>query len=325
MNTNRFTRALCTVLGVAGLLAVTAFSSGCNENKQPSNASADEPAATYTASTDDEANPVDFLESIGIDAVSLGIEPNVYNDTANKVGFQLDAPDEGDTIATIHTSMGDITIRFFPTQAPKAVTNFINLAKDGKYNNTLFSKVTKDFMINGGYCGTSSYGSQFEDEFCNKLFNIRGAVAMSNTGCDTNESAFFINQTSAEAFKSQGGWTHLEEQWSTLKKQFNNYKDSNLLTAFIDKNGTNCYNTDIVPNEVKQLYNQHGGNPYLDGAYNAVDRGYTVFAQVIDGMDVVDKIAQVKTNEEGIPNESVIIESVEITAYSGNTAASTAK
>lgn len=323
MNTNRFTKALCTVLGVAVLVASTACFCGCTKSKQQPNASADEPAATYAASTD-EANPVSFLETIGIDPVSLGIEPNVYNDTSNKVGFQLNAPGEGDTIAILHTSMGDIKIRFFPTQAPKAVTNFINLAKDGKYNNTLFSKVTKDFMINGGYCGTSSYGSQFEDEFCNKLFNIRGAVAMSNTGCDTNESAFFINQTSAEAFTSQGGWTHLEEQWNTLKTQFENYKDSNLLTAFIDKNGTNCYNTDIVPNEVKQLYNQNGGNPYLDGSYNAVDRGYTVFAQVIDGMDVVDKIAQVKANDEGIPDENIVIESVEITAYSGNTAASTA-
>ena len=45
-------------------------------------------------------------------------------------------------------------------------------------------------MINGGYCGTSSYGEAFEDEFCDRLFNIRGAVAMSNTGADTNEVHF---------------------------------------------------------------------------------------------------------------------------------------
>ena len=168
------------------------------------------------------------------------------------------------------------------------IKSFVNLAKAGKYNNSLFSKVTKDFMVNGGYCGTSSYGEAFEDEFCDRLFNIRGAVAMSNTGADTNESAFFINQKTAETYKNEGGWEHLASQWDSIKTQLANYKDSNLLTAFIEKNGTNCYDTDSVPDSVKKLYEENGGNAYLDGAYNAVDRGYTVFAQVIDGMDVVD-------------------------------------
>ncbi len=317
MNTYNLRKALCAVSGIV-LITASLFSfSGCQNSNDTPNATPDQASATSgTASTDDEVNALSYLDSIGINAAELGIEPDIIRDD-NRIGFQLDNPKDGETIAVMHTSLGDITIRFFPNQAPKTVTNFINLAKDGKYNNTLFSKVTKDFMINGGYCGTSSYGSAFEDEFCDKLFNIRGAVAMSNTGYDSNESAFFINQKSSDAYKAEGGWQHLADQWKTIKTQFLNYKNTNLLSAFIEKNGTNCYNTDIVPTEVKQLYDKNGGNAYLDGAYNAVDRGYTVFAQVIDGMDVVDKIADADVDDDDIPKENIVIESVEITSYSG--------
>ncbi len=65
-------------------------------------------------------------------------------------------------------------------------------------------------MINGGHCGTSSYGEAFEDEFCDRLFNIRGAVAMSNTGADTNESAFFIDQKTAETIRMKAAGNILQ-------------------------------------------------------------------------------------------------------------------
>ncbi len=275
-------------------------------------------------STADEANAVDALKLLGIDAEKLGINPDVYQDAENSVGFQLDMPDEGDTIAVVHTSLGDFKMRFFPNQAPKAVTNFINLAKDNKFDNTTFHRVVKDFIVQGGHCGTdenmpngtSSYGTYFEDEFCDSLFNIRGAVSMATTSQDSNGSQFFVNQTSAEQFEKNGGWSRFEDMWKTVKTQLSNYKDSDLLSAFIDQNGNNCYNTDTVPEEVRTLYEKYGGNPYLDGAYNAVDRGQTVFAQVFDGMDVIDKIANIEVDENEKPVENVIIETVEITSYS---------
>ena len=95
--------------------------------------------------------------------------------------------------------------------------------------------------------------------------------------------------------------------------------------AFIQKNGNNCYDTDIVPNEVRVLYETIGGNPYLDGAYNAVDRGHTVFAQVIDGMDVVDKIAVVKVDDDDKPVENVVIKSIDITTYSSQATQTTSQ
>lgn len=332
MNTNKFRKlssvALCALICVSSAISF----SGC-ENGNTQSATSDEAATTspLPASTADEATAVGALEGLGIDAASLGIEPNILYDSENEVGFQLDMPNDGDTVAVVHTSLGDFTMRFFPEQAPKTVTNFINLAKEGKYNNTTFHRVVRDFIVQGGHCGndenapngTSSYGTEFEDEFCDKLFNIRGAVSMANSAQDTNGSQFFINQTSAEAFKNNGGWARFESMWETVKTQLSNYKDSNLLSAFIQKNGNNCYDTDIVPEEVRSLYETNGGNPYLDGAYNAVDRGHTVFAQVIDGMDVVDKIAVVKVDDDDKPVENVVIESIDITTYSSTETADT--
>ncbi len=99
--------------------------------------------------------------------------------------------------------------------------------------------------------------------FATGFFNIRGAVAMSNTGADTNESAFFINQKTAETYKNEGGWEHLASQWDSIKTQLANYKDSNLLTAFIEKNGTNCYDTDSVPDSVKSCMRKTAETPIL--------------------------------------------------------------
>lgn len=324
MNTVKLRKAMgFTVSALLCFSSATAFS-GC-ENEASSSVQIAE-TTTPIISTDDEATALGALENLGINADELGIKPDIMYDTENEIGFQLELPKEGDTIGIIHTSMGDITIRFFQNHAPKAVTNFINLAKNNSYNNSTFHRVINDFMIQGGYCGTnpeslngtSSYGNEFEDEFCDKLFNIRGAVSMANSGTDTNGSQFFINQTDADTFKAMGGFANLEVMWQNIKTQLVNYKDSNLLSAFIQQNGTNCYNTDIVSKDVRALYEANGGNPYLDGAYNAVDRGHTVFGQVIDGMDVVDKIAGITVDEEDKPVDDVVIESIEITSYSAD-------
>lgn len=325
MNIKRFKKSLCIAL--SSLLCVfTAFAfSGCSNNKtEPESGS--QTASTFSStSTSDETTAAGALERMGIDTAALNIDPNINYDTKNKIGFQLDSPNDGDTIAVLHTSEGDITLSFFPEQAPKAVESFLSLAKDGKYNNTIFHRVINNFMIQGGDYekgngtgGTSSYGSEFEDEFCDKLFNIRGAVSMANSGPDTNGSQFFINQKNAEAYKKDGGWANLESQWKNIKSQLSNYKDSNLLSTFIQQYGTYCYDTDIVPAEVQKLYEENGGNAYLDGAYNAADRGHTVFAQVIDGMDVVDKIAAAKVDGNNKPKDNIILKTVDVTTYSSD-------
>jgi peptidyl-prolyl cis-trans isomerase B (cyclophilin B) len=112
--------------------------------------------------------------------------------------FQLQAPQAGETIAIMKTTMGDIHIRLFPDDAPRAVENFIGHAQSGYYNNLKFHRVIPDFMIQGGdpngngTGGKSIWGSPFRDEFSPRLYHFRGALSMANSGENTNGSQFFI-------------------------------------------------------------------------------------------------------------------------------------
>jgi cyclophilin family peptidyl-prolyl cis-trans isomerase len=101
--------------------------------------------------------------------------------------------------ATLHTNHGAIELELFEEDAPKTVDNFVKLSKDGFYDGITFHRVIPDFMIQGG-CprgdGTGGPGYQFEDE-PNEHRVARGALAMANSGPDTNGSQFFIVTTEA--------------------------------------------------------------------------------------------------------------------------------
>ncbi len=106
---------------------------------------------------------------------------------------------QGPTV-TLNTNHGAIKLALFPEEAPKTVANFVGLAKRGYYDGVIFHRVIPDFMIQGGdptgtgMGGESIYGDSFEDEFSNRVFNIRGALSMANAGPNTNGSQFFIVQ-----------------------------------------------------------------------------------------------------------------------------------
>jgi cyclophilin family peptidyl-prolyl cis-trans isomerase len=96
--------------------------------------------------------------------------------------------------ATIETNKGPIEIELFDADAPKTVGNFVKLARDGYYDGVVFHRVIEDFMIQGGDptgTGTGGPGYQFEDEI-NERKVERGALAMANSGPNTNGSQFFI-------------------------------------------------------------------------------------------------------------------------------------
>ena len=101
--------------------------------------------------------------------------------------------------ATMKTTQGDITIELFDADAPKTVQNFKDLAAKGFYDGLTFHRIIKDFMIQGGCpqgTGTGGPGYTFEDEF-NDHKVVRGALAMANSGPNTNGSQFFIVTTDA--------------------------------------------------------------------------------------------------------------------------------
>lgn len=227
----------------------------------------------------------------GSSSMASSSSSNVRTDNEHNVGYQLESPQIGDEIAVMKTNMGDIKLRFFPEAAPKAVENFITHSKNGYYNGVIFHRVIENFMIQGGdpngtgMGGKSIWGTSFEDEFSDKLFNITGAVAMANSGKNTNGSQFFINQGGSDSFE---GWDRLSNFGINMSK---------------------------ITDDIKNLYIENGGNPYLDGAYSTSGKGHTVFAQVFEGMDVVDKIAAVQTNQSNKPLEDVVIETIEVTNY----------
>ncbi|MBI4136355.1 MAG: peptidylprolyl isomerase [Candidatus Vogelbacteria bacterium] len=109
----------------------------------------------------------------------------------------------GNLTATLQTTYGTIILELFKNKAPKTVQNFITLAGQGFYNGTLFHRVIKDFMIQGGdpltkqfpkdwlKHGTGGPGYTFADEI-NDVKVVRGMLAMANAGPNTNGSQFFI-------------------------------------------------------------------------------------------------------------------------------------
>ena len=107
---------------------------------------------------------------------------------------QIREPQQGDIVALMKTTLGDIKILLFPDAAPKAVENFTTHAKNGYYTGIIFHRVIPDFMIQGGdptgtgRGGESIWGKSFEDEFSVDYHNIRGALSMANAGPSTNGS-----------------------------------------------------------------------------------------------------------------------------------------
>ena len=257
-------------------------------------------------------------------------------------GFQLDAPKEGEEIAIMHTNMGDIYIRFFPEAAPKAVENFKTHAKNGYYNGVKFHKILKDFVLQTGDPtglgdgGESIWGEDFETEFDQKLLNLKGAISMAKTGNDKNASQFFINRSDSgiSDYKAQydianvyADYVYTYEHKLEVNRSLSNpaisgrdflaeflavYPD---LDSFIEKYYTGLKPlSHLVPDEVWDLYNRVGGNIQLDGAWRSMG-GHTVFAQVFDGSDTVETIANTAADLEGNTELDVIINSIEIVNY----------
>ena len=108
-------------------------------------------------------------------------------------------PTSENPMVILETNQGNIKIKLYSDIAPKTTENCIGLVKKGYYNGTIFHRVIKDFMVQGGdptgtgRGGESLWGGNFEDEFSpNATFNHKGLLAMANRGPGTNGSQFFI-------------------------------------------------------------------------------------------------------------------------------------
>ncbi|TFZ16060.1 peptidylprolyl isomerase [Limosilactobacillus fermentum] len=188
---------------------------------------------------------------------------------------QLNLADVKAVQATIKTNQGDIKLQLFPDQAPKTVKNFVELAKQGYYKGVIFHRVIPDFMIQGGDpTGTGAGGE-----------SIYGQA--------------FEDEFSEELFNFKGALSMANAGPNTNGSQFFIVTNENVPADMVGQMRAAGY-----PDEVIARY-QEGGTPWLDFHH-------TVFGQVIEGMDVAQKISQVKRDFRDRPEEDVVIEDVEI-------------
>lgn len=176
----------------------------------------------------------------------------------------------------METSMGTIKIKLFPEFAPKAVENFIKHSEDGYYNGLTFHRVIKDFMIQGGDPNGNGTGGE----------SIYGKP--------------FEDEFSTQLFNLRGALSMANSGANTNGSQFFIVQNQSLdpaLKSQMEKAG--------YPKEIIDAYEKNGGTPWLD-------HRHTVFGQVIEGMDIVDKIAETPVDDKDKPKEAVEIKKITV-------------
>lgn len=177
-----------------------------------------------------------------------------------------------DVRATLKTNYGDIALALFPDQAPKAVENFLTHAKNGYYDNVLFHRVINDFMIQTGDPeGTG-----------------RGGESIWGKPFKDEFSKGLFNIRGALSMANAGPATNGSQFFIVQNKHF-----PKQMKPYLGR----------YAEEIAKVYQEQGGTPWLDGKH-------TVFGQVVDGMDVVDKIASAKADRADRPLEDIVIEKV---------------
>ena len=201
----------------------------------------------------------------------------------------LSAKKDKQTRVEMFTSKGTIVLKLY-NETPIHRDNFIKLVKEGYFNDLLFHRVIEDFMIQGGDPdsrdaapgkllgeGDPGYTLPTEIRFP-QIYHKRGVLAAAREGDQTNPE----RRSSGSQFYIVWGKTFSREE---IEK----------IAAHVER--TTGY---IMPEELKTYYMHHGGTPHLDGAY-------TVFGEVVKGLEVVNAIQQVATDRNDRPIEDIKI------------------
>ena len=192
---------------------------------------------------------------------------------------------KGDTgLIKIETSLGDLVVRLY-NETPEHRINMLKLISEEFYQDHLFHRVIKDFMIQGGdphsvnadkgqRLGTGGPGYTIPAEFNENLFHKKGAIAAARPGDQVNPEK---RSSGSQFYIVQGRVFSLEE----LK--------------FMEQQGIHA----PFSNEAMETYTSVGGTPHLDGAY-------TVFGEVIEGLNIIDTLASVTTDTYDRPLDDIV-------------------
>ena len=185
-------------------------------------------------------------------------------------------------LVQIKTEFGDMLVELFDS-TPKHRDNFVKLAEEGFYNDLLFHRVIEGFMIQGGDpkskgaepgqpLGMGGPGYQIDAEFNTAHAHTKGAIAAARTGDQVNPQ----RRSSGSQFYIVQGKEVSERELEMMEQRL----------------GIN------YPNEIKQQYLESGGTPFLD-------QQYTVFGKVLEGLEIIDKIAAVEKDRSDRPSTDV--------------------
>lgn len=237
-------------------------------------------SSTDTSSSSSEAASSSSTDTTSSSQYAKDLAYAINNPNASFPQLSTDIADN-EAAVKIKTSQGDITIKLFPEEAPLAVENFLTHAKEGYYDGIIFHRVINGFMIQGGDPEGNGTGGQ-------SIWAGKDDSIDAGNGFKNEVSAFLYNIRGALAMANAGA-------------------DTNGSQFFINQNPADAsgqLSSGKTPGKIIEAY-KNGGNPSLDG-------GYTVFGQVIEGMDVVDKIASSETDSNDKPTSDITINSIEI-------------
>lgn len=234
------------------------------------------------------------------------------------------------TSILMKTSLGDIKMRLYD-ETPLHRDNFIKLVKSGFYDGISFHRVIQDFMIQAGDPVTRESQEGLHDslstytiqaEFRAGLFHKKGALAAAREGNDVNPEM----RSSGTQFYIVQGTKLTDEEIDQMEQRMNSNLKQAVFNKFLKEVSDSSLNSEKpltsgeiqeiasmkmfnylnstrdfkVPDAQREIYRTTGGVPRLDGTY-------TVFGEVTEGLDIVDKIAAVETNSSDKPINGVKI------------------
>jgi peptidyl-prolyl cis-trans isomerase B (cyclophilin B) len=198
-------------------------------------------------------------------------------------GQSADQTNETTRLINISTTMGNMVVRLY-NETPAHRDNMIKLIEEGFYKDLLFHRVIKDFMIQGGdpqsagagpgeRLGNGGPGYTIPAEFNENLYHKKGALAAARMGDQVNPE----KESSGSQFYLVQGRVFTEEELATMKER----------------------GMGDITDEAAEVYQRIGGTPHLDGSY-------TVFGEIVEGMDVLERISEVPTDRFNRPLTDVV-------------------